>query len=141
MMFDSFLPRPEELTPEEQVLVARCVAVLAESDAQRGFLEELMGRMMLLPEERDAVRTELGSGNVARIRGIGEAVKHREGRLCLYSVAAVCGALGESGAVEMLAELGVALEFDQELAVRFVCWMAEGLAVADRGQQIVAEMF
>ena len=58
-MFD--FPIAELITPEEQVAVARCVAIMASkdeqvSDSERHFVEELMGQMMLLPEERDLVR-------------------------------------------------------------------------------------
>jgi DNA-directed RNA polymerase omega subunit len=59
-------PIAELITPEEQVAVARAVAIMASrdnqvSDSEKHFVEDLMGQMMLLPEERDLVRKEFST--------------------------------------------------------------------------------
>src|SRR5688572_6827949 len=110
-------PIGELITPEEQVAVARAVAVMASrddqvSDSERHFVEELMGQMMLLPEERDLVRREFSApGDLLQIV---RAVKHREARLFLY-YQAVCAAMADNrlmqGEREALMRLAEAFEF------------------------------
>ncbi len=143
-MFD--FPIAELITPEEQVAVARCVAIMASrddsvSDSERHFVEELMGQMMLLPEERDMVRKEFSAPtNIVDVAG---GVKHREARIFLY-YQAVCAAMadnelvaGEADALEKLAEV---FEFDAEVAQLFVRWVQDSLELRERGQQLLVEL-
>ena len=95
-MFD--FPIAELITPEEQVAVARCVAIMASrdgdvADSERHFVEELMGQMMLLPEERDQVRKEFQ--NPGNIVDAAAGVKHREARIFLY-YQACCAAMADN---------------------------------------------
>lgn len=139
-------PIGELITPEEQVAVARAVAVMASrdddvSDSERHFVEELMGQMMLLPEERDLVRKEFSSpGDLLQIA---KAVKHREARIFLY-YQAVCAAMADNvlvdGEREALGKLATAFEFDPEVAERFVKWVQDSLELRERGQQVLVEM-
>ena len=139
-------PIGELITPEEQVAVARAVAVMASrdddvSDSERHFVEELMGQMMLLPEERDLVRKEFNApGDLLQIA---KAVKHREARIFLY-YQAVCAAMADNVLVEgekdALGRLAVAFEFDGEVAERFVKWVQDSLELRERGQQVLVEM-
>ncbi len=139
-------PIGELITPEEQVAVARAVAVMASrdddvSDSERHFVEELMGQMMLLPEERDLVRKEFSApGDLMQIA---KAVKHREARIFLY-YQAVCAAMADNVLVEgektALGRLAEAFEFDAEVADRFVKWVQDSLELRERGQQILVEM-
>jgi uncharacterized membrane protein YebE (DUF533 family) len=139
-------PIGELITPEEQVAVARAVAVMASrdddvSDSERHFVEELMGQMMLLPEERDLVRKEFNApGDLLQIA---KAVKHREARIFLY-YQAVCAAMADNVLVEgekdALGKLAEAFEFDGDVAERFVKWVQDSLELRERGQQILVEM-
>lgn len=139
-------PIGELITPEEQVAVARAVAVMASrdddvSDSERHFVEELMGQMMLLPEERDLVRKEFSApGDLLQIA---KAVKHREARIFLY-YQAVCAAMADNvlvdGERDALGKLATAFEFDTEVAERFVKWVQDSLELRERGQQVLVEM-
>lgn len=136
----------ELITPEEQVAVARAVAIMASrddqvSDSERHFVEELMGQMMLLPEERDLVRKEFASpGDLLQAA---KAVKHREARIFLY-YQAVCAAMADNKLVDgekaALMRLADAFQFDGETALRFVRWVQDSLELRERGQQILVEM-
>ncbi|MEM6292682.1 MAG: DUF533 domain-containing protein [Myxococcota bacterium] len=139
-------PIGELITPEEQVAVARAVAVMASrdddvSDSERHFVEELMGQMMLLPEERDLVRKEFSApGDLLQIA---KAVKHREARIFLY-YQAVCAAMADNVLVEgekdALGKLAASFEFEAGVAERFVKWVQDSLELRERGQQILVEM-
>lgn len=139
-------PIGELITPDEQVAVARAVAIMASrddqvSDSERHFVEELMGQMMLLPEERDLVRREFGApGDLLQVV---KAVKHREARLFLY-YQAVCAAMADNKLVEdemsTLMRLADAFEFEPEVAKRFIQWVQDSLELRERGQQILVEM-
>lgn len=139
-------PIAELITPEEQVAVARAVAIMASrdnqvSDSEKHFVEELMGQMMLLPEERDLVRKEFSTPHdlmqVARI------VKNREARLFLF-YQAVCAALADNklvdGEMDALLSLANAFSFSPENAKSFIAWVRESLKLRDRGQQLLVEM-
>jgi len=139
-------PIAELITPEEQVAVARAVAIMASSDEQvsdseRHFVEELMGQMMLLPEERDLVRREFTSPSdlvtVARL------VTHREARIYLY-YQAVRAAFADSrlvdGEREALLRLAEAFRFSGEHAKDFIQWVADSIDLRERGQQLLVEM-
>ncbi len=139
-------PIGELITPEEQVAVARAVAVMASrdnqvSDSERHFVEGLMGQMMLLPEERDLVRKEFNApGDLLQIA---KAVKHREARIFLF-YQAVCAAMADNklveGEMEALMRLADAFEFSGEVAKRFIRWVQDSLELRERGQQILVEM-
>jgi uncharacterized membrane protein YebE (DUF533 family) len=139
-------PIGELITPEEQVAVARAVAIMASkdeqvSDSERHFVEELMGQMMLLPEERDLVRKEFAApGDLLQIA---KAVKHREARIFLY-YQAVCAAMADNklveGEMEALMRLSDAFQFDGDVARRFIRWVQDSLELRERGQQILVEM-
>lgn len=139
-------PIGELITPEEQVAVARAVAIMASrdqqvSDSERHFVEELMGQMMLLPEERDLVRKEFSAPS--DLLSIAKAVKHREARLFLY-YQAVCAAMADNelvdGELHALMRLADAFEFDRDVAKRFIDWVRDSLELRERGQQILVEM-
>ena len=143
-MFD--FPIAELITPEEQVAVARCVAIMASrdddvADSERHFVEELMGQMMLLPEERDSVRGEFESPS--DIIEVAEDVKHREARIFLY-YQAVCAAMADNvlvdGELEALISLAKAFEFDAEIARLFIKWVQDSLELRERGQQLLMEL-
>jgi uncharacterized membrane protein YebE (DUF533 family) len=143
-MFD--FPIAELITPEEQVAVARCVAIMASkdqqvSDSERHFVEELMGQMMLLPEERDAVRKEFQ--RPSDIVEVARDVKHREARIFLY-YQAVCAAMADNVLVESergaLMSLAKAFEFDVEIADLFIKWVQDSLELRERGQQLLMEL-
>ena len=115
-------PIGELITPEEQVAVARAVAIMASrddqvSDSERHFVEELMGQMMLLPEERDQVRKEFSSP--ADLLEIAGQVKHREARIFLY-YQAVCAAMADNklveGELDALLQLAEVFEFETDTA-------------------------
>ena len=139
-------PIGELITPEEQVAVARAVAIMASrdnqvSDSERHFVEELMGQMMLLPEERDLVRKEFSAPS--DLLQIAKAVKHREARIFLY-YQAVCAAMADNklveGEMEALMKLSEAFYFDADVAKRFIKWVQDSLELRERGQQILVEM-
>jgi len=139
-------PIGELITPEEQVAVARAVAIMASrddqvSDSERHFVEELMGQMMLLPEERDQVRREFTAP--ADLLEIAGKVQHREARIFLY-YQAVCAAMADNklveGELEALLELAGVFEFDADTAKRFIRWVQDSLELRERGQQILVEM-
>jgi uncharacterized membrane protein YebE (DUF533 family) len=143
-MFD--FPIAELITPEEQVAVARCVAIMASkddevADSERHFVEELMGQMMLLPEERDRVRQEFESP--ADIVEVARGVKHREARIFLY-YQAVCAAMADNVMVEgerdALLSLAEAFEFDVDVAGLFIKWVQDSLELRERGQQLLMEL-
>ena len=143
-MFD--FPISELISPEEQVAVARAVAVMASrdrkvSDSERHFVEELMGEMMLLPEERDLVRREFTSPS--DIRTIVRAVRNREARIFLY-YQAVCAAMADSrladDELETLLDLADAFDFTSDVARRFIGWVQDSIELRERGQQILVEM-
>lgn len=143
-MFD--FPIAELITPEEQVAVARCVAIMASrdqsvSDSERHFVEELMGQMMLLPEERDAVRREFS--RPSDIVGVAREVKHREARIFLF-YQAVCAAMADNVIVDgerrALLQLAEAFGFNREIAEQFIQWVQDSLELRERGQQLLVEM-
>jgi uncharacterized membrane protein YebE (DUF533 family) len=143
-MFD--FPISELITPEEQVAVARCVAIMASrdqqvSDSERHFVEELMGQMMLLPEERDQVRQEFAAPG--SLVSTARAVKHREARIFLF-YQAVCAAMADStladGELDALIELAEAFEFDADVAKLFVRWVQDSIELRERGQQLLMEL-
>ncbi len=139
-------PIGELITPEEQVAVARAVAIMASrddqvSDSERHFVEELMGQMMLLPEERDRVRQEFRDpSNLLEVAG---AVRHREARIFLF-YQAVCAAMADNklveGELDALLALADAFEFSPEVARRFITWVQDSLELRERGQQILVEL-
>lgn len=139
-------PIGELITPEEQVAVARAVAIMASrdnqvSDSERHFVEELMGQMMLLPEERDLVRKEFTAPS--DLLQIAKAVRHREARIFLY-YQAVCAAMADNklveGELEALMKLADSFQFDPDIAKRFIRWVQDSLELRERGQQILVEM-
>lgn len=143
-MFD--FPISELITPDEQVAVARCVAIMASkdddvADSERHFVEELMGQMMLLPEERDRVRKEFAAP--ADLNEVARGVKHREARIFLY-YQAVCAAMADNvlveGELDALLSLAGAFEFDTEIAKLFVKWVQDSLELRERGQQLLMEL-
>jgi uncharacterized membrane protein YebE (DUF533 family) len=139
-------PIAELITPEEQVAVARAVAIMASSDEQvsdseRHFVEELMGQMMLLPEERDLVRREFT--NPSDLVTVARLVTHREARIYLY-YQAVRAAFADSrlvdGEREALLKLAEAFRFSGEHAKDFIQWVADSIDLRERGQQLLVEM-
>ena len=143
-MFD--FPISELITPEEQVAVARCVAIMASkdndvADSERHFVEELMGQMMLLPEERDHVRSEFDAPH--DIVDVAKGVKHREARIFLY-YQAVCAAMADNVLVDdelqALLSLADAFEFDVDIARMFIKWVQDSLELRERGQQLLMEL-
>lgn len=139
-------PIAELITPEEQVSVARCVAIMASkddqvSDSERHFVEELMGQMMLLPEERDQVRKEFSepSDLIEAAKG----VQHREARIFLF-YQAVCAAMADNIIVEgemgALLELAKAFGFNPDVAKQFIQWVQDSIELRERGQQLLVEM-
>ncbi len=143
-MFD--FPISELITPDEQVAVARCVAIMASrdndvSDSERHFVEELMGQMMLLPEERDQVRREFTQPS--SLVEVARLVKHREARIFLY-YQAVCAAMADSVLVEdernALLQLAEAFDFDVDVAALFIKWVQDSLELRERGQQLLMEL-
>jgi uncharacterized membrane protein YebE (DUF533 family) len=139
-------PIGELITPEEQVAVARAVAIMASrddqvSDSERHFVEELMGQMMLLPEERDLVRKEFSQPS--DLLRVARAVRHREARIFLF-YQAVCAAMADNRIVDgeraALLQLAEAFEFDADVAARFIRWVQDSLELRERGQQILVEM-
>lgn len=143
-MFD--FPISELITPEEQVAVARCVAIMASkdndvADSERHFVEELMGQMMLLPEERDCVRSEFE--HPSDIIEVAHGVKHREARIFLY-YQAVCAAMADNvmveGEMQALLSLAEAFEFDADIARLFIKWVQDSLELRERGQQLLMEL-
>ena len=143
-MFD--FPISELITPEEQVAVARCVAIMASkdndvADSERHFVEELMGQMMLLPEERDRVRNEFDEPS--DIVEVAHGVKHREARIFLY-YQAVCAAMADNVLVDdelqALLALADAFEFDGDIARLFIRWVQDSLELRERGQQLLMEL-
>ncbi len=139
-------PIAELITPEEQVAVARAVAIMASSDEQvsdseRHFVEELMGQMMLLPEERDLVRREFT--NPSDLVTVARLVTHREARIYLY-YQAVRAAFADSrlveGEREALLKLAEAFRFSAEHAKDFIQWVADSIDLRERGQQLLVEM-
>ncbi|NVB40813.1 TerB family tellurite resistance protein [Pseudenhygromyxa sp. WMMC2535] len=143
-MFD--FPISELITPEEQVAVARCVAVMASrdddvADSERHFVEELMGQMMLLPEERDRVRKEFDAPS--DLVEVAKGVKHREARIFLF-YQAICAAMADNVLVDderqALMTLAGAFEFDSETAGLFITWVQDSLVLRERGQQLLMEL-
>lgn len=139
-------PIAELITPEEQVAVARAVAIMASkdeqvSDSERHFVEELMGQMMLLPEERDLVRREFA--NPSDLVGVAHGVTHREARIFLF-YQAVRAAYADSrlveGEKEALLQLADAFRFSREHARDFIRWVADSIELRERGQQLLVEM-
>lgn len=139
-------PIGELITPEEQVAVARAVAIMASrdeqvSDSERHFVEELMGQMMLLPEERDQVRKEFEKPD--DLLRVAKAVRHREARIFLF-YQAVCAAMADNkiveGELDALLQLAKAFEFEGDTARRFIRWVQDSLELRERGQQILVEM-
>ncbi|MCA9690941.1 MAG: TerB family tellurite resistance protein [Nannocystaceae bacterium] len=139
-------PIAELITPDEQVAVARAVAIMASkddqvSDSERHFVEELMGQMMLLPEERDLVRREFSEPG--DLLSVATGVRHREARIFLF-YQAVCAAFADARLVEgeqhALLELAGAFGFDEENARRFILWVRDSIELRERGQQLLIEM-
>jgi uncharacterized membrane protein YebE (DUF533 family) len=143
-MFD--FPISELITPEEQVAVARCVAIMASqdndvADSERHFVEELMGQMMLLPEERDRVRREFSAPT--ELAEVAREVKHREARVFLF-YQAICAAMADNKIVEgefdALVRLAEVFEFDTDVAKLFVRWVQDSIELRERGQQLLMEL-
>ena len=139
-------PIAELITPEEQVAVARAVAIMASrdnqvSDSERHFVEDLMGQMMLLPEERDLVRKEFSKPS--DLMQVAKSVQHREARIFLF-YQAVCAALADNklvdGEMDALLSLAGAFSFSSDHAKRFIRWVRDSLELRDRGQQLLVEM-
>ncbi len=139
-------PIGELITPEEQVAVARAVAIMASrddqvSDSERHFVEELMGKMMLLPEERDLVRREFREPS--DLLEVARKVQHREARIFLF-YQAVCAAMADNklveGELDALLSLARTFEFDPEVARRFIRWVQDSLELRERGQQILVDL-
>jgi uncharacterized membrane protein YebE (DUF533 family) len=139
-------PIGELITPEEQVAVARAVAIMASrdeqvSDSERHFVEELMGQMMLLPEERDLVRREFQ--RPSDLLDVARSVRHREARIFLY-YQAVCAAMADNrladGELEALLRLAGAFDFESDVARRFIRWVQDSLELRERGQQLLVEI-
>ena len=139
-------PIAELITPDEQVAVARAVAIMASkddqvSDSERHFVEELMGQMMLLPEERDLVRREFSEPG--DLLSVATGVRHREARIFLF-YQAVCAAFADARLVEgeqhALLELAGAFGFDEAHARRFILWVRDSIELRERGQQLLIEM-
>ena len=139
-------PIAELITPEEQVAVARAVAIMASrdnqvSDSERHFVEELMGQMMLLPEERDLVRREFS--HPSDLSNVARSVQHREARIFLF-YQAVCAALADNkivdGEMEALLFQAEAFNFRREHATAFIAWVRDTLDLRERGQQLLIEM-
>jgi uncharacterized membrane protein YebE (DUF533 family) len=143
-MFD--FPFSELISPDEQLAVARCVAIMASRDcevtiAERRFLEDLMGRMMLLPEERDRVRREFQ--NPSNLAEAAAQVRNREARIFLF-YQAICAAFADNDLVERefdaLLSLAETFEFDRSIARDFIVWARDSLILRERGQQLVMEL-
>ena len=139
-------PMSELIEPEEQVAVARAVAIIASSDNQvadseRHFVEELMGQMMLLPEERDRVRREFTTPS--KLLDVVSTVEHREARIFLF-YQAICAAFADNklvdGELEALLSLSKAFKFNPEPARSFIYWVRDSLELRDRGQLLLVEM-
>ncbi len=139
-------PIAELITPEEQVAVARAVAIMASrdnqvSDSEKHFVEELMGQMMLLPEERDLVRKEFSTPH--DLMQVARTVQHREARLFLF-YQAVCAALADNklvdGEMDALLALAETFGFRSDHAKGFIKWVRDSLELRDRGQQLLVEM-
>jgi uncharacterized membrane protein YebE (DUF533 family) len=139
-------PIAELITPEEQVSVARCVAIMASkddqvSDSERHFVEELMGQMMLLPEERDLVRREFTQPS--DLLAVARGVQHREARIFLF-YQAVCAAMADSvivdGEMGALLQLAAGFGFDPGVAKQFIHWVQDSIELRERGQQLLVEM-
>jgi len=139
-------PIAELISPQEQVAVARAVAIIASSDDQvadseRHFVEELMGEMMLLPEERDQVRREFTTPS--KLLDVVNGVEHREARIFLF-YQAICAAFADNklvdGEVDALLSLSQAFKFDPDRARSFIYWVRDSLELRDRGQQLLVEM-
>ena len=139
-------PIGELITPEEQVAVARAVAIMAAqdrkvSDSERHFVEELMGEMMLLPEERDLVRREFE--DPGDLIAAARSVSHREAKVFLL-YQAVCAAMADNRMVDdeldALTRLAEAFEFNTEVARRFVRWVQDSIELRERGQQILVDL-
>jgi uncharacterized membrane protein YebE (DUF533 family) len=139
-------PIAELITPEEQVSVARCVAIMASkddqvSDSERHFVEELMGQMMLLPEERDQVRKEFNEPS--DLLEAAKGVQHREARIFLF-YQAVCAAMADNVIVEgemgALLDLAKAFGFNPDTAKQFIQWVQDSIELRERGQQLLVEM-
>ncbi len=139
-------PIAELISPEEQVAVARAVAIIASSDDQvadseRHFVEDLMGQMMLLPEERDQVRREFSTPS--DLLDVVSSVQHREARIFLF-YQAICAAFADNklvdGEVDALLSLSQAFKFDPDRARSFIYWVRDSLELRDRGQQLLVEM-
>ncbi len=139
-------PVGELITAEEQVAVARAVAIMASrdeqvSDSERHFVEELMGQMMLLPEERDQVRKEFVDPH--DLIDVVAPVKNREARVFRYYQAG-CAALADHHLAPLekdaLGRLAHTFEFRSEAARAFIDWVRESLALRERGQQILLDL-
>ncbi len=139
-------PISELITPEEQVAVARAVAIMASrddqvSDSEKHFVEALMGQMMLLPEERDQVRREFTKPS--SLMDVARDVRHREARIFLF-YQAVCAALADNkiveGEMDALLGLANAFDFSPEHAKAFIRWVRDSLDLRERGQQLLIEM-
>lgn len=140
------VPLHEIASPEEQLAVARCVAIVAAHDggasaAERRFVEELMAKMMLLPAERDLVRREFGAPG--DITSISEEILHREARVFLL-YQAICVAFADNELEErefrLLMQLAQAFDFDPEAAEAFVFWVRDALELSGRGQELIVSL-
>lgn len=100
-----------------------------------------MGKMMLLPEERDRVRKEFSAPS--DLAQVAAGVRHREARIFLFyqaSRAAFADHRLESREAEALLELAAIFEFEVDAAKRFVQWVADSIELRERGQQLVMDL-
>lgn len=143
-MFEA--PLHEIASPEEQFAVARCTAIMAAcgrsaSVAQRRFVEELMAKMMLLPEERDRVRREFL--HPAQLVEVADAVENRQARIfLLYQAISVAFADNELDDLELdaLLKLAHAFDFAPDATRAFVFWVQDTIELSARGQELIVSL-
>lgn len=143
-MFEA--PLHEIASPEEQLAVARSAAIMAAcgsspTAAQRHFVEELMAKMMLLPEERDEVRREfLHPASLVRVAA---SVQNRQARIfLLYQAISVAFADNELDDDELNGLLNVAHAFDfaPQATRAFVFWVQDTIELSARGQELIVSL-
>lgn len=143
-MFEA--PLHEIASPQEQLAVARCAAIVAAgaqgaSVAQRRFIERLMASMMLLPEERDRVRKEFVSPSC--LESAASEVQNRQARIfLLYQVTCVAFADNalDPGEQEALRALAHHFDFSPEVARSFVAWVKDTIDLSARGQELIVSL-
>lgn len=143
-MFEA--PLHEIASPQEQLAVARCSAIVAAgaggaSVAQRRFVERLMASMMLLPEERDRVRKEFV--HPGKLHQVASEVQNRQARIfALYQVTCVAFADNELDPAEeaSLRTLAQLFDFSPEVARSFVAWVKDTIDLSARGQELIVSL-